>query len=42
MASSFTRGGLDWILGNNSSLKGCQALEQAAQGSGGVTTPGEI
>ena len=28
------QGGLDWILGKISSLKGYQALEQAAQGCG--------
>jgi len=37
----FTRGGLDWILGK-SSPKFCQTLEQAAQGSGGVTIPGDV
>lgn len=34
MASSYVRGGLDWILGNISSLKWCQALDQAAQRGG--------
>lgn len=34
MASGCTWGGLDWILAKISSLKGLQALEQAAQGSG--------
>jgi len=35
MASSYTRRG-------QLHQKGCQALEQAAQGSGGVTIPGGI
>ena len=39
MASSCTRGGLDWVLGKISSLQGGQALEQAAQGGGWVTIP---
>jgi len=41
MASSCIRGGLDWILGKNYLLSG-QALEQATQESGGVTTPGGV
>ena len=32
MASSFVRGGLDWILGNISYQKSGQALEEAAWG----------
>jgi len=39
MASSCVRGGLDWILGKISLLK---ELEEAAQGSGGVTIPGGV
>lgn len=32
-----TRGNLDWVLGKILHWKCCQALEHAAQGSGGVT-----
>jgi len=39
MASGCIRGGLDWILGKISLLK---ELEEAAQGSGGVTIPGGV
>lgn len=43
MASSVTREGLDWIWGKKNPLrKGCQALEQAAHKSGGVTITGEV
>jgi len=42
IGSSCVRGGLDWILGKNSSQKGFQALEQAVQGNGGVTIPGVV
>ena len=42
MASSCARGGLDGILGKISLLRCCQALEQGAQGCGGVTIPGGI
>lgn len=38
----FASGDLDCILGKFSSLKGCPVLEQAAQGSGGVTIPAGI
>jgi len=41
MASSCIRAGLDWILGKISLLSG-QALEQAAQGGGGITIPGDV
>ena len=41
-ASSYTRGGLDWILGKILHQKNCQALEEAAQGGGGVTIPAGI
>lgn len=34
-----TRGGLDWILGRISSWSIGQALERAAQRSGGVPVP---
>lgn len=40
--SGFTKGRVDWTLGKISSQKGCQVLEQAAQGSGIVTIPGGI
>jgi len=42
MASSCVRGGLDWMLGKISSQKEWSGIEQAAQGSGGVTTPGGV
>ena len=42
MASSRTRGRLDWTLGKTSSLKSGRAAEPAAQGSGGVTIPGGV
>ena len=42
MASSCVRGRLDWILGKVLHQKGCEALEQAAQGSGGVPIPGGV
>jgi len=42
MASSSVRGGLDQILQKISLLQSGQALEQAAQGSGGVTIPGGV
>jgi len=42
MASSGVRGSLDWILGKISLRESGQALEQAAQGSGGVTIPGGV
>jgi len=41
MASGCVRGGSDWILGKISFLSG-QALDQAAQGSGGVPIPGGV
>lgn len=40
MASSW--GGLDWILKKILHWKGGQALEKAAQGSGGITKLGNI
>ena len=42
MASSCAREDSGWTLGNTTSLKGGQALEWAAQGSGGVTDPGGV
>ena len=39
MASSCTRGDSGWMLGKIYSLKECEALEQAAQGGGGITSP---
>ena len=42
MASSCAREGSGWTLGNTTSLKGCQALEWAAQRGGGVTEPGGV
>lgn len=33
MASSYSRGGLDWILESISSWKGWQALEQGSEGA---------
>lgn len=42
MASSCTGGGLDWVLGEFLYRKGCAVLEQAAQGSSGVTIPGGL
>jgi len=41
MASSCVKGDLDWILGKIS-LQSGQALEQATQGSGGVTISGGV
>lgn len=42
MASSYTKGHLDCVLGEISSLKGKngQAIEQDPQGSGVITVPG--
>ena len=40
MASSCTREGSGWTLGNTTSLK--EALEWAAQGGGEVTNPGGV
>jgi len=40
MALSCLRGGLDWISGKISYWKSGQALDQAAQGSGGVPISG--
>lgn len=40
MASSRARGGLD-DEDSRGNGKGCEALEQAAQGDGGVTIPGD-
>lgn len=43
MASSYDRNSLDWIWQKTSSQKGfCQPLAQAAEDSGGVTTPESI
>ena len=42
MASSCTRGGLGWILGNTSSQKEWSDMGTAAQGGGGVTVPGGV
>lgn len=42
MASSCSRGGLDWILRKLLYPKGSQAMEHASQGSGGVTIRGDI
>ena len=42
MASSCVRGGSDWILGKMSYWQSGQALDQAAQGSGGVPVPGGV
>ena len=39
VVSNCTRGALDLLLGKISVLKSCQALEQAAWGSGGVPIP---
>lgn len=36
------RGALDWILGKNSPQKSSQPLEQAAQGSAGITISGSV
>lgn len=41
-APSRLPGVLDWILGKFVHWKGGQALEQAAQGSGGITIPGSV
>lgn len=41
-AQAYTRGLLDWVLGEKSlHQKGCQTLEQAIQGRGGVIIPGD-
>lgn len=37
---SCTKRDLDWLLGKNSSQKGDQELQQAAQECGGITIPG--
>lgn len=42
MASSCTRGGLDCIYEKFLHRKGGQAQEQAAQGSDGITVPGNV
>jgi len=42
MASSCTRGGAGWILGNISSLKEQCCSGTAAHGGGGVTVPGGV
>ena len=42
MASSCTRGGSGWTLGNISSQKSGDTLAQAAQEGGGVSVPGDV
>ena len=42
MALSCSRGGSGWILGKFIFRKSDKALEQASQGSGGVTIPGGV
>lgn len=42
MGPDCIKGGLDWTSGKILPKRGCQALGQAAQGSGGVTVPGCI
>lgn len=39
MASSYTKGGLDWPLGRISSQEVLQSIGQAVQGSGGGSIP---
>lgn len=42
VASSCTSGGCGWVLGTISSLKEWLSVGQAAQDSGGFTTPGSV
>lgn len=42
MDSSCSRGGLCWISGKICSPKSCQALEEVAQLSGGVSVPAGV
>ena len=42
IASSGSRGGLGWKLGENSSQNGSYTFEQVAQGSGGVSILGGV
>jgi len=42
MASSCTREGSGWTLGNTSSLKGWSGTGTFCQGGGGVTNPGGV